>query len=151
MRATRASWKCEPFENGLPLPYQAVFTSEQFARLREGLVPDTMEDKWFIFYEEPHLFLHRSWTGRPVFRLALRIGPTGAEVGEALLSNDIPEKARFDSDYQVRLLDFLVSNLLIRQAKPFPVPTGQMETKGAFQHHISGTGYPESQVEPKKK
>src|SRR5882757_8930770 len=143
MTATRASWKCQPFENGLPLPYQAVFTSEQFAQLREGLVPDAMEDKWFIFYEEPHLFLHRSWTGRPVYRLALKTGPTGAEVAEALLSNDIPEKARFDPDYQVRLLDFLVSNLLLRQAKPFPVPTGQTGTKDAFQHHISGTGYAE--------
>jgi hypothetical protein len=97
------------------------------------------------------LFLHRSWTGQPVYRVSLRTGPTGAEVTEALLSKDIPEQARLDLDYQVRLLDFLVSNLLLRQAKPFPVPQGQTEPRGAFQHHISGTGYPESPGDSKKK
>ena len=151
MQASPTSWKCEPFKEGIPLPYQAVFDSEQLARLQDGLIPSQMEDKWFIYYKEPHLFLHRSWTGQPVYRVSLRTGPTGAEVTEALLSKDIPEQARLDLDYQVRLLDFLVSNLLLRQAKPFPVPQGQTEPRGAFQHHISGTGYPESPGDSKKK
>lgn len=62
-------WKSEPFREGVPLPYQAVFSSEEFARLKTGLVPQSMEDKWFVYYEEPHLFIHRSWTGQPVYRL----------------------------------------------------------------------------------
>jgi hypothetical protein len=151
MPASRSSWKCEPFTEGAPLPYRASFDSDQFALLKEGLVPDRMEDKWFIYYEEPHLFLHRSWTGKPIYRVTLRTGPTGAEVTEVLLSKDTPERARFDLDYQVRLLDFLVSNLLLRQAKPFPVPPGQTGLPGALQHHISGTGYPESGAESKKR
>ena len=89
--------------------------------------------------------------GQPVYRVALRTGPTGAEVTEALLSKDTPKPARFDLDYQARLLDFLVSNLLLRQAKPFPVPEGQTGTRGLFQYHISGTGYPESPMESPKK
>jgi hypothetical protein len=62
MQASQTSWKCEPFNEGVPIPYQAAFDSGQFARLKEGLVPQQMEDKWFIYYEEPYLFLHRSWT-----------------------------------------------------------------------------------------
>jgi hypothetical protein len=151
MQASSTSWKCEPFKEGIPLSYHAAFDSEQFARLKEGLVPKQMEDKWFIYYQEPHLFLHRSWTGQPVYRVALRTGSTGGEVTEALLSKDVPESARFDLDYQGRLLDFLVSNLLLRQGKPFPLPHGQTESRGVFQHHVSGTGYPESPTESKKK
>lgn len=41
-----------------------------------------MEDKWFIYYEEPHLFLHRSWTGQPVYKLTLKDLLDGAEVTE---------------------------------------------------------------------
>jgi hypothetical protein len=70
-------------------------------------------------YEEPHLFLHRSWTGQSVYPVALRIGPTRAEVEVALLSVDITEPARFDLDYQARFLDSLVSNLCSDRQSPF--------------------------------
>jgi hypothetical protein len=64
-----------PFKEGVRLPYQAAFDRVEFARLRAGLIPQQMEDKWFIYYEEPHLFLHRSWTGAPVYRLTLNSVP----------------------------------------------------------------------------
>lgn len=151
MQASATSWQCIPFKDGVPLAYQAIFNSEQFARLKVGHIPRGMDDKWFIYYEEPHLFLHRSWTGQPVYRLTLKNVPNGAEVTEVLLSKDPTDASRFGSDYQVRLLDFLVSNLLLGQAKPFPMPPGVTEPMhGVFQHHISGTGYPQSRAEPKK-
>ena len=37
--------------------------SEQFLELKKGLIPQQMEDKWFIFYEDGWLHFHRSWTG----------------------------------------------------------------------------------------
>jgi len=82
MGASSSSWKRKPFEVGVPIRYRAVFSVEQFARLKIGLIPQVMEDKWFIYYEPPHLFLHRSWTGQPVYRLALQEVEGGAEVTE---------------------------------------------------------------------
>jgi hypothetical protein len=82
-----------------------------------------MEDKWFIYYEAPHLFLHRSWTGKPVYRVMLQISVDGARVVEALWSKDLAESSDLDLDYQVQLIDFLISNLLLRQRKPLPCPT----------------------------
>jgi hypothetical protein len=32
-------------------------------RSKAGFVPREMEDKWFVFSEEPWLFVHRSCTG----------------------------------------------------------------------------------------
>jgi hypothetical protein len=164
MRATATTCKHKPFNEGVSLPYQAAFDNEQLARLKMGLVPRQMEDKWFIYYEEPHLFLHRSWTGQPVYRLTLKGVPNGAEVAEALWSKDVADSSVADAfwskdvadsselghEYEARLLDFLVSNLLLGQAKPFPVPPGLTEPMdGVFQHHISGTGYPQSPTKPK--
>jgi hypothetical protein len=145
MQASPTSWQREPFKAGVPLPYKAAFNHEQFARLREGLIPQQMENKWFIYYEEPHLFLHRSWTGAPVYRLTLGIVPGGAKVTEALWSKVMADAANFahGAKYQARLLDFLLSNLLLGQSKLFPVPFNLRAAKYAiYQHVVSGTGYP---------
>lgn len=50
-------WRCEA------VAVDAVFSLEKFSRIRMGLLPMRMEDKWFVFYEDPWLHLHRSWTG----------------------------------------------------------------------------------------
>lgn len=125
---------------------------EQFDRLKNGLVPKEMEDKWFIYYERPYLFFHRSWTGQPVYRLALKESPEGGEVIEALWSKEIADASKDSSriGYQPRLIDFLISNLLLGQAKPFPMPSGVEERMpGVIQHHVAGTGYPQSRSKPK--
>jgi hypothetical protein len=151
MPASATSWKREPFKEGVPLCYRAVFDTEQFVRVKTGLIPEAMEDKWFIYYEEPHLFLHRSWTGQPVYRLTLKSEPKGAEVSEALWSKDIADASALGPDYEVRLLDFLISNLLLGLAKPFPMPPGLTEPKhGVYQHHIAGTYYPQSPTKPEE-
>jgi hypothetical protein len=147
MSASAISWKHEQFKQGVPIPYRTTFDTGQFARLKIGLVPLEMEDKWFIYFEEPHLFLHRSWTGQPVYKLTLKSLPIGAEVIEALWSET--GSPDFDSEYQARLLDFLIANLLLGQSKQFPVPPGLTEPMpGVFQHHVSGTGYPQSSTHP---
>ena len=149
MPASAATWKHEPLNESVPLSYRAAFDSEQLARLQMGFIPRQMEDKWFIYYEEPHLFLHRSWTGQAVYRLTLKSGPNGAEVTEARWSKELADSSELGHEYEARLLDFLVSNLLLGQAKPFPVPDLTEPMHGVFQHHISGTGYPQSPIEPK--
>ena len=151
MAASADSWKSEPFREGVPLPYQAVFSTEEFARLKTGLVPQSMEDKWFVYYEEPHLFIHRSWTGQPVYRLTLNSTPEEAQVAETLLSKDLATMADADLDYQFQLVDFLVSNLLLGQQKPFPLPRDLKEpAQGVFQHIFSGSGYREAPAQAKK-
>jgi hypothetical protein len=149
MAATPTSWKREPFGIGIPIPYQAVFSDEQFNQLQMGIIPKVMEDKWFIYYEQPYLFLHRSWTGQSVYRLALKEVKGGAEVTEALWSKELANRFK-DSphmEYQAHLLDFLISNLLLGQSKPFPMPPGVDEpSPGLIQHHVSGTGYPQSKL-----
>ena len=71
MAATADSCKHEPFTAGTCIPFNATFTATESARLEAGLIPQAMEDKWFIYSQELHLFLHRSWTGQPVYRVEL--------------------------------------------------------------------------------
>lgn len=38
-------------------------TSDDIRQIEEGRRPEEMEDKWFMYYENNKLFIHRSWTG----------------------------------------------------------------------------------------
>jgi len=152
VNAYASSWKHEPFTDGKPILYKAVWGDDQFARIRAGLVPRQMEDKWFIFYEDPHVFFHRSWTGQPIYRLTVARITDGYEVTEALSSLDFEKEAGADPIYQVKLLDFLVCTLLLGKPRPFPLPSGAEEQThpGALQHVISGTSYREESTNPRK-
>lgn len=147
MAATRDDWRRIPFTSGSPIPFQATFSRQEWDRLREGLIPEAMEDKWFVYFEEPHLFLHRSWTGQPTYRVRLVPYDDGAAVAEALCVPEVLEES--SAEYEAKLLDFLISNLLLGKAKPFPVPPGARKSEsGLLQHTISGTGFP--QTDPAK-
>lgn len=142
--ATAEAWKHEPFSDGVPVAYAARFTDREFLKLRDGLVPTTMEDKWFVHYEAPHLFFHRSWTGLPVYRVKLEETGDGAMVAEALWATRWAMAEDADPTYQAKLLDFLISTLLLERAKPFPRPDALEEAvPGVFQHRVAGTGHRE--------
>lgn len=71
------SWKRLPAPaKRADLPFDAVYDADQYARLRQGRIPQEMEDKWFIYLEDGQLCLHRSWTGTWIY--ALRLEPEGA-------------------------------------------------------------------------
>jgi hypothetical protein len=64
MAASRDDW----FTTPLPTAREAVvldrtYSAAEFERRKEGHLPLAMEDRWFVFYDEPWLCLHRSWTG----------------------------------------------------------------------------------------
>ena len=143
MIATANSWKRQPFGEGVPLRCSLTLSREELERVQAGFVPREMEDKWFIYYEAPYLYLHRSWTGQPVYRVKLVARNDGAFVEEALISKDV---AGGGAEHDALLLDFLISNLLLGQRKPFPVPEELAHAASIYQHHISGTAYPEQIV-----
>ena len=141
MTATKDSWKHEPFVDGRPVPYARQFSREQFASIKRGLVPETMEDKWFIYFDE-HLFLHRSWSGEAVYRVSFVEHGEAVDVRDALIAGD--ELAKFGGRYEAEFLGFLIGNFLLGEDIDFPRPASVRERIfGAFQHMLAGTGYRE--------
>ena len=150
MAATADSWEHEPFTAGTRIPYEATFAADDVARLEAGLVPETMEDKWFVHFEAPYVFLHRSWTGKPVYRVELKRESNSASVVEALWAGDASAADEANTAYQALLLEFLIANLLLGQARPFPRPADAQEAvPGILQHHVAGTGLQEVTVSKK--
>ena len=67
---TSDDWKATPMgELAATVAVDIPVTAEAMEIVRLGLLPLEMEDKWFLFYEEPLLHCHRSWTGLEAFSL----------------------------------------------------------------------------------
>ena len=125
-----------------PIPFEAHYSAAEFTLIRKGLVPEVMEDKWFIYHEGGSVFFHRSWTGAAVFRVDFQEGRDGFAVAGAVCAREIIEAG--ESAHQARIVAFLIGNLLLGRSLPFPVPEGTGTLPpGVLQHSVSGTAYPE--------
>jgi hypothetical protein len=135
-------WKTIAFGEVSPIPYDEIFSREQFDRLELGLRPREMEDKWFVYFEDNYLFFHRSWTGQPVYRVRFVSQDESYRVEEAVVSQDV--LSRSNPAYEVQVLGFLIGALLLGEQRRFPVPASvQQRMPGMYQHHIVGRGFPE--------
>ena len=114
--ATRSDWKTVPTSAGFTtFHYADHFSSGEFEQLQRGVVPRDMDEKWFIFYEPPTLFLHRSWTGELVYRVTFEPNANGADVVQAEVSE------RYAADpMHGKLLPWVIRCVLLRQDVPFP-------------------------------
>lgn len=142
MRAEPSHWKNEPFGKTVSIPFQRSFDDAEVETLAQGLIPEAMEDKWFIYLDGSQLCFFRSWTGQPVYRVTLEMNEGGYIVADAEIDANVFDTE--DAEYEARLLGFLISNLLLGQNEPFPRPKGINEPiPGILQHHVAGTGYSE--------
>lgn len=99
------------------LPVRRVFSHAEMARLREGLVPEEMEDKWFVVWTGDALDFHRSWTGLHVYRVTFEPAPFGEAIAAVVVSG---APAARGGDHAARLLLWLCDALLLGRTVAFP-------------------------------
>ena len=97
-----------------------------------------MEDKWFIFYEEPWLYLHRSWTGAGIYGVRFQSDGAIVPAVESWASRDASYKAT-SVEYDRAILRFLIEGLLVRT--PDPIPRTGRSTAGCSTRTFSAQRY----------
>lgn len=122
-----------------------AYSKEEFDQISCGLIPNGMDDKWFIFLENNILYLHRSWTGKCIYEVRFIKEANNHVPSEVLVNRDPDQYKETDDRYDEKVLEFLIENLLLGNNIPFPVPSTILKDgpKGAYQHHVAGTGYKE--------
>jgi hypothetical protein len=150
MRASSNSWKHQdaPVERE-DLGFEAVFTDADAEQLMLGVIPQQMEDKWFIYFADGWLRFHRSWTGAWIYALRLDGSPTGVRIIESWVNRNPQQYTARDTAYDRRLVAFLIDALLLKNPKAkFPMPADSAAApKGVVRHSIAGRAYPESSSE----
>jgi hypothetical protein len=107
------------------IPFREVFTTEEFATICRGLVPRSMDEKWFVLYERPTLLLYRSWTGRLIYRVRFDEGLDDARAVDATVLDNAEFYRRGSVDDEAELLSYVLRGLMLNQDVPFPQRGGQ--------------------------
>lgn len=138
--ATAQAWPIRPMP-----PQQAVvrlegqFSAETLPYLRQGYIPQSPHDKWFIYYADGWLHCHRAQTGACIFQLQLL--PEGDQINAPLMrvNRDPTQYRQSDDAYNVALLAYLIDHYLLGRAVPFPQPPGLSRHHHAqHQRHVIG-------------
>jgi hypothetical protein len=114
-KATRDSWKRIPMpEAKVRLEVDRTFSQEECESLQRGQIPQDMDDKWFVYFEDDWLFLHRSWTGYCVYQVRLEPSEEGYKIVEVWANGDScqfrPETPEESKRLLLDLLSYLASH-----------------------------------------
>lgn len=98
------------------LASERILTPAEMARVSRGFIPVVQEQKWFAFFEDGTLHLHRSWTGLAVYRL--RFEPLPKKPGHwrialAEVNRHPRQYQHLDDDEDVAMVASLIDDLLI--------------------------------------
>lgn len=145
--ATRESWKTLPRPTArADLTFTGSYTLEEFERMKRGLIPRRMEDKWFIYFEAQWICFHRSWTGPCIYAIRFESSTTGVSAVESWVTRDCTQHRETRIEYDRLVAKFLIDAFLLGKPAAFPVPSdlpADMPT-GLYQHHLIGRACPES-------
>ena len=120
--ASATSWKVTLFSTGMPLDHSLIntrFTEAEYLEIVKGFTPRCMEDKWFLYHEEPFLYIHRSYSGQPVYRVKFEQVGDQYRMNEVLWpwgTDDLSITLGATKDEQVPLMMKLITNLLLERA-----------------------------------
>lgn len=115
--ARPGDWQTQPLPGCVAaLPFTRSFSADEFGRLRQGLVPEVMEDRWFVVWHDDALWLHRSWTGLCIYRV--RFAAEGERfAGAEVLVNREPGQYTGTDAHDLRSLDALLDTVLAYSAR----------------------------------
>lgn len=119
--ARKTDWQTkDPPSTVCTIPLNRTFPPQEMERIRMGLVPEQMEDKWFIYWQDDTLFFHRSWTGICAF--VVRFVAEGdahrmieADVNRGPIQHGEPSDVR-----DAMMISYLIDVLLLERQATFP-------------------------------
>ena len=119
--AKPADWDLQPLpEQRTSIRFDRLFAKEEMQRIRRGLVPEVMEDKWFIYWAKNHLYMHRSWTGYCVYVVRFAAEKGGWRMLDAQVNRDPEQYRETSDDRDALMIPYLIDVLLLGNAVNFP-------------------------------
>jgi hypothetical protein len=103
-------------------------TETQYARVKHGLLPEEMEDKWFAYFTENKLCFHRSWTGAKIYETPIQIiDNDGYMITEIAVERDVDLYSNADDGEDIRSFMFLLGRGLLGLNVELPNKSGNDE------------------------
>jgi ADP-ribosyl-[dinitrogen reductase] hydrolase len=143
--AKASDWKTEKMPDKVGnLDFRRAYSQKEFDRIKLGLIPKEMEDKWFIYYENHTLNIYRSWTGYHIYQISIQSQEDNTyKVIQTLVNRNKDQYNQQNDEYDVSLIEYLIDRLLLGKNVTFPTP-GELtgEAKAIFKHSMVGYATP---------
>ncbi len=119
--ATRSDWKNTPMpEQPHRLKIERGYTTDEMELIRRGVVPQDIQQHWFMFFEQECLFCHRIWTGYCIYAVQFAQQGDGWVIRKAEVNRNPEQYQETNDAYDAEMLLFLIDRLLLRKDVPSP-------------------------------
>jgi hypothetical protein len=119
--AKPSNWKTAPLpERQTAVTLDRSFTAEEINLIRQGLIPQEMEDKWFIYWQDNALHFHRSWTGNCIYVVQFAAEGEGYRMVSAAVNRDPEQYKETNDEHDRQMISYLIDVLLLRRPSAFP-------------------------------
>lgn len=110
----RTDWEAvkKPPKKRASLKIVRSFTQVQMTRLMKGSLPQTQDDKWFIFYEKGVLYFYRAWSGYCIYWVKFKEQDGNFMVLEALVNRDDQQYDQKNDEIDIHILNSMIDGLL---------------------------------------
>jgi hypothetical protein len=118
---TRDEWKLHKMpKSHATIPVNRRFSASEIGQIKLGFRPEQMEDRWIIFYEREHLYIHRSWTGYCIY--VVRFDESaGYHTARQIQANRNPKQYGVSDDsYDSQMAFWVIDFILLKRNTEMP-------------------------------
>lgn len=137
--ATAIDWNTEPLPaKQITIHLDRTFSPAEMTRIHKGLIPQQMEDKWFIYWQENTLFFHRSWTGYCIYIVHFAAAGDRQKMIKADVNREPTQYREVDDERDAAMISYLIDVLLLHQASAFPNDESSPEKRALMNWSLVG-------------
>jgi hypothetical protein len=116
MKIKKENWKNYPMTSERErLNINKHYNVNELTKIQNGHLPKSMDDKWFIYYQDNWLYFHRSWTGHCIYEVKLKITEGGADIDELWVSRDLEQYRSMGASEDLNILMSLIEYKLLKR------------------------------------
>ncbi len=139
--AKPTDWKTEPIPSQhTTIPLDRAFSPKEMEDIRRGVIPQQMEDKWFIYWEDNKLFFHRSWTGFCIYVVYFKEVDGTYKIFKADVNRNPEQYKETDDHTDAQIVTYLIDLLLLHKDVPFPIHSTSPQKQAAGLWSLVGRG-----------
>lgn len=117
------------------IPVDLLYDEAAMRRIHKGFLPADDDDKWFIWFRDNVLYMHRSWTGFCIYQVCFERAGGGWRATTASVNRCSGQYKETRADVDRQLLAEMIEIHLINNYHQHPVPFG--EARAAQPNHRS--------------
>jgi len=96
------------------IPFDRSFTAVEFERVRQEIMPETMEERWFVVFEAPWLHIGRSWTGFTIFDVRIVQDGDRYKIAEVWANRDAKQYGETNLRREVETLRMVIDHIILQ-------------------------------------